>query len=29
MGAVTNCGTAVGTNCKSITLTNSMLQGVP
>jgi hypothetical protein len=29
MGAVTNAGTAVGTNCKSITLTNSMLQGVP
>jgi hypothetical protein len=28
-GSVTNAGTAVGTNCKSITITNSMLQGVP
>ena len=27
-GSVKNAGTAVGTNCKSITLTNSMLQGL-
>lgn len=27
-GAVTNAGTAVGTNAKSITITNSMLQGL-
>jgi hypothetical protein len=27
-GAVTNAGTAVGTNAKSITITNSVLQGV-
>ena len=29
MGSVTNAGTAVGTNAKSITITNSMLQGLP
>ena len=28
-GSVTNAGTAVGTNAKSITITNSKLQGVP
>lgn len=28
-GTVTNAGTAVGTNAKSITITNSTLQGVP
>ena len=28
-GSVTNAGTAIGTNAKSITITNSMLQGVP
>jgi hypothetical protein len=28
-GSVTDAGTAVGTNAKSITITNSMLQGVP
>jgi hypothetical protein len=28
-GSVTNAGTAVGTNAKSITISNSMLQGVP
>ena len=28
-GSVTNAGTAVGTNAKSITITNSMIQGVP
>lgn len=28
-GSVTNAGTAVGTNCKSITITGSTLQGVP
>lgn len=28
-GSVTNAGTAVGTNCKSITITNSKIQGVP
>ena len=28
-GTVTNAGSAVGTNAKSITITNSMLQGVP
>ena len=28
-GSVTNAGTAVGTNGKSITITNSTLQGVP
>ena len=28
-GSVTNAGTAVGTNAKSITITNSMVQGVP
>ena len=28
-GSVTNAGTAVGTNAKSITITSSMLQGVP
>jgi hypothetical protein len=27
-GSVTNAGTAVGTNCKSITISNSTLQGV-
>jgi hypothetical protein len=27
--SVQNAGTAVGTNCKSITLQNSTLQGVP
>ena len=27
-GSVTNAGTAVGTNCKSITITNSTIQGV-
>jgi hypothetical protein len=27
-GAVTNAGRAVGTNCKSITITNSTIQGV-
>jgi hypothetical protein len=29
MGSVTNAGTAVGTNCKRITLQNSTLQGYP
>jgi predicted outer membrane repeat protein len=28
-GSVTNAGTAVGTNCRSITITNSTIQGVP
>jgi hypothetical protein len=28
-GSVTNAGTAIGTNAKSIAITNSMLQGVP
>jgi hypothetical protein len=28
-GSVNNAGTAVGTNCKSITVTNSTLQGYP
>ncbi len=28
-GSVTNAGTAVGTNAKSITITNSSVQGVP
>jgi hypothetical protein len=28
-GSVTNAGTAVGTNCKSITITNSTVQGYP
>lgn len=28
-GSVTNAGTAIGTNAKSITITSSMLQGVP
>ena len=28
-GSVTNAGTAVGTNCQSITITNSTIQGVP
>jgi hypothetical protein len=28
-GTVMNAGTAVGTNAKSITITNSMIQGVP
>jgi hypothetical protein len=28
-GSVTNAGTAVGTNAKSITITNSMVQGYP
>jgi hypothetical protein len=28
-GSVTNAGTAVGTNCKSITIQNSTIQGVP
>jgi hypothetical protein len=28
-GSVTNAGTAVGTNAKSITITSSMIQGVP
>ncbi|HLL22427.1 MAG TPA: hypothetical protein VK427_09865, partial [Kofleriaceae bacterium] len=28
-GSVTNAGTAVGTNAKSITITNSTVQGVP
>jgi hypothetical protein len=28
-GSVTNAGTAIGTNAKSITITNSMVQGVP
>jgi len=28
-GSVSNAGTAVGTNCHSITITNSTLQGVP
>jgi hypothetical protein len=28
-GSVTNAGSAVGTNCRSITLENSTLQGVP
>jgi hypothetical protein len=28
-GSITNAGTAVGTNCKSITLQNSTLQGYP
>ncbi len=29
MGGMMNAGTAVGTNCKSLTITNSTLQGVP
>ena len=29
MGSQNNAGTAVGTNTKSLTITNSMLQGVP
>jgi hypothetical protein len=29
MGGVTNAGTAVGTNCKSITVQNSTIQGLP
>jgi hypothetical protein len=29
MGSVTNAGTAIGVNAKSITITNSMLQGYP
>ena len=28
-GSVTNAGTAVGTNCQSITITSSTIQGVP
>jgi hypothetical protein len=28
-GTMTNAGTAVGTNCKSLTIVNSTLQGVP
>ena len=28
-GSVTNAGDAVGTNAKSITITNSTMQGVP
>jgi len=28
-GSTNNAGTAVGTNCKSLTITNSTLQGVP
>ena len=28
-GSITNAGTAVGTNCRSITITNSTIQGVP
>jgi hypothetical protein len=28
-GSVNNAGTAVGTNCKSITISNSQIQGVP
>ena len=28
-GNITNAGTAVGTNCRSITITNSTIQGVP
>ena len=28
-GSVTNAGTAVGTNARSITITNSTIQGVP
>jgi hypothetical protein len=28
-GTVTNAGTAVGTNCNSITITSSTVQGVP
>ena len=28
-GAVTNVGSAIGVNAKSITVTDSMLQGVP
>ena len=28
-GSVTNAGDAVGTNCKSITIANSMVQGLP
>ena len=28
-GGVTNAGTAVGTNCKSITVQNSTIQGIP
>jgi len=29
MAGMTNAGTAVGTNCKSLTIVNSMIQGVP
>lgn len=29
MGTMKNAGTAVGTNCKSLTIVNSMVQGVP
>jgi len=28
-GSITNAGTAVGTNCRSVTITNSTVQGVP
>ena len=28
-GSIRNAGTAVGTNCASITITNSTIQGVP
>jgi hypothetical protein len=28
MGSITNAGTAVGTNCRSVTITNSTIQGV-
>ena len=28
MGSITNAGTAVGTNCRNITITNSTIQGV-
>ena len=28
-GSIPNAGTAVGTNCASITITNSTIQGVP
>jgi hypothetical protein len=28
-GSLTNAGTAVGTNCKSLTIQNSTVQGVP
>jgi hypothetical protein len=29
MGSITNAGTAVGTNCRNVTISNSTIQGVP